>query len=127
MAITKDEIVEALSAMTVLEISDLVKELEDKFGVSAAAPVAMMGAMPGAGAAEAEEEKTSFDVELTEIGSQKIKVIKVAREVVPGLGLKEAKELVEAAPKVVKEGLTQEEADEVKKKFEEVGAKITIK
>lgn len=127
MPLTKDEIMDAVANMTVLELSELVKAMEDKFGVSASAPAVAM-AMPGMGAGAAEEEeKTSFDVELTEIGSQKIKVIKVAREVVPGLGLKEAKQLVEGAPTVVKEGLTKEEADEVKKKFEEVGAKITIK
>ncbi len=126
MAITKDEIMDAVANMTVLELSELVKQMEEKFGVSAAAPAMMMGAMPAGGAA-AEEEKTSFDVELTDIGSQKIKVIKVAREVIPGLGLKEAKELVEGAPCVVKDGLNKEDAEEMKKKFEEVGAKITIK
>lgn len=126
MSITKDQIVEALSSMTVLEMADLVKELEDKFGVSAAAPVAMMGAMPGAAPAAA-EEKTTFDVELTDVGAEKIKVIKVAREVVAGLGLKEAKELVEKAKAIVKEGVSKEEAEDIKKKFEEVGAKITIK
>lgn len=125
MAITKDEIMDAVANMTVLELSELVKQMEDKFGVSAAAP-AMAMAMPVAAAA-AVEEKTSFDVELTDIGPEKIKVIKVAREVVPGLGLKEAKELVEKAPNMVKEGLTKQEAEEMKKKFEEVGAKITIK
>ncbi|MCD4782329.1 MAG: 50S ribosomal protein L7/L12 [Candidatus Eremiobacteraeota bacterium] len=123
---TKEELIDAISNMKVIELADLVKELEDKFGVSASAPMAMAGMMPMAAAA-AEEEKTSFDVEITEIGKQKIKVIKTAREVVPGLGLKEAKTLVEAAPKVVKDGCTKEEAEEIKKKFEEVGAKITIK
>jgi large subunit ribosomal protein L7/L12 len=128
MAITKDELIDAISGMTVLELSQLVKELEEKFGVSAAAPVAMMGMMPGAGAAApVEEEKTTFDVELTDIGPEKIKVIKIARDVKPGLGLKEAKTLVESAPTLVSEGLTKEEAEDVKKKFEEVGAKITIK
>ena len=126
MAVTKEELIETISNMTVIEMADLVKELEEKFGVSAAAPVAMAGMMP-MGGAPAAEEKTSFDVEITEIGSQKIKVIKTAREIIPGLGLKEAKVLVEAAPKVVKEGLTKEEAEEIKKKFEEVGATITIK
>jgi len=127
MPITKEEIIDAISNMKVIELAELVKELEDKFGVSASAPVAMAGMMPMAGAAPAEEEKTSFDIELTEIGEQKIKVIKTAREVIPGLGLKEAKTLVESAPKVVKEGCTKEEAEEIKKKFEEVGATITIK
>ena len=127
MAITKAELVDAISSMTVIELSELVKELEEKFGVSAAAPVAMAGMMPMAGPAEAAEEKTTFDVELTDVGSQKIKVIKVAREVIAGLGLKEAKDLVEAAPKIVKEGCTKEEAEEIKKKFEEMGAKMTIK
>lgn len=127
MSITKDQLIEAISNMTVLEMADLVKELEDKFGVSAAAPVAMAGMMPMGAAAPAAEEKTTFDVELTEVGSEKIKVIKVAREVVAGLGLKEAKTLVESAPKVVKEGCSKDEAEDIKKKFEEVGAKITIK
>jgi len=127
MAITKEELIETISNMTVLDLAELVKELEEKFGVSAAAPVAMAGMMPMGAAAPVEEEKTSFDVELTDIGSQKIKVIKTARAVIPGLGLKEAKTLVESAPKVIKEGLSKEDAEEMKKKFEEVGAKITIK
>jgi large subunit ribosomal protein L7/L12 len=129
MAVTKEQLIETISNMTVLELSELVKELEDKFGVSAAAPVAMMGGMmPAAGAAApAEEEKTTFDVELTDVGAEKIKVIKVAREVKPGLGLKEAKDLVEGAPALVAEGLNKEDAEAMKKKFEEVGAKITIK
>ncbi len=127
MAVTKQELIDTISNMTVLEVSELVKELEEKFGVSAAAPVAMAGMMPMGAAAPAEEEKTSFDVELTDIGAEKIKVIKTAREIIAGLGLKEAKVLVEAAPKIIKEGLTKEEAEDIKKKFEEVGAKITIK
>ena len=127
MAVTKQELIDTISGMTVLEVSELVKELEEKFGVSASAPMAMAGMMPMGAAAPAEEEKTSFDVELTDIGAEKIKVIKTAREIIAGLGLKEAKVLVEAAPKVIKEGLTKEEAEEIKKKFEEVGAKITIK
>lgn len=127
MAVTKQELIDTISNMTVLEVSELVKELEEKFGVSAAAPVAMAGMMPMGAAAPVEEEKTSFDVELTDVGAEKIKVIKTAREVIAGLGLKEAKVLVEAAPKVIKEGLTKEEAEDIKKKFEEVGAKITIK
>ena len=120
----KTEIVETLKGMTLMEIADLVKELEDTFGVSAAAPVAVMAA-PGA-AAEAAEEKTEFDVMLTDIGANKINVIKEVRAITT-LGLKEAKDLVESAPKVVKEGVTKEEADEVKKKLEAAGAKVEIK
>jgi large subunit ribosomal protein L7/L12 len=128
MAVTKEQLIETISGMTVLELSELVKELEEKFGVSAAAPVMMGGMMPAAGAAApAEEEKTTFDVELTDIGAEKIKVIKVAREVKAGLGLKEAKDLVESAPAIISEGLNKEDAEEMKKKFEEVGAKVTIK
>ena len=112
--------------MTVLELADLVKALEEKFGVSAAAPVAV-AAGPAAGAAAAAEEKTEFDVVLTDVGAEKIKVIKAVREVVSGLGLKEAKELVEAAPKALKEGVSKEEAEKIKKMFEEVGAKVEIK
>lgn len=129
MAITKDELINAISNMTVIELAELVKALEEKFGVSAAAPVAFAGAMPAmpGAAAPVAEEKTTFDVELTDVGDQKIKVIKVAREVVPGLGLKEAKDLVEQAPKLIKEGCTKEEAEKIKEKFAEVGAKVTIK
>jgi len=112
--------------MTVLELAELVKALEEKFGVSAAAPVA--AAAPAAAAAAAPvEEKTEFDVVLTNAGAEKIKVIKVVREVVSGLGLKEAKEFVEAAPKVIKEGLPKAEAEKIKKQFEEVGAAVEIK
>lgn len=119
-------LIEEVKNLTVLELSDLVKALEEEFGVSAQAPMAM-AAMPAAGgAAQAEEEKTEFDVELTDTGSQKIKVIKAVREVT-GLGLKEAKELVESAPKVVKEALPKEEAEALKAKLEEVGAKATLK
>ncbi|MGV8120402.1 MAG: 50S ribosomal protein L7/L12 [Vulcanimicrobiota bacterium] len=127
MAIDKKEIVDAICNLTLMEAADIVKELEDKLGIKAAAPMAMM-AMPaaGAGPAEVKEEKTTFDVELTEIGSNKIQVIKVVREVT-SLGLKEAKDLVEASPKIVKDGLTKDEADKIKAKFEEVGAKITLK
>jgi large subunit ribosomal protein L7/L12 len=100
--------------------------MEDKFGVTAAAPVMMAGAAPAAGAAEAAEEKTEFDVELTDAGGNKLNVIKVVREIT-GLGLKEAKDLVEAAPKVVKEGCSKDEAAELKKKIEESGAKVTLK
>ena len=120
---TAAEIIEAIKGMSVLELNDLVKACEEEFGVSAAAGVVVAAA--GAGAA-AEEEKTEFDVELTEVGPNKIKVIKVVREVT-GLGLKEAKELVEAAPKVVKEAAAKADAEELKKKLEEVGAKVTLK
>lgn len=126
MAVTKDEIIEAIKAMPALELSELVKELEDTFGVSAAAPV-MMGAMPAAGgAAETAEEKTEFDVVLEGFGDNKIAVIKVVREIT-GLGLKEAKEVVEGAPKAVVEGANKEKAEEVKAKLEEAGAAVTLK
>ncbi len=122
-----DKIVEDLSALTVLEAAELAKLLEEKWGVSAAAPVAM--AMPGAGAAAAApvEEQTEFDVILLDAGDKKINVIKAVREVVAGLGLKEAKDLVEGAPKPIKEAISKAEAEEIKKKFEEAGAKIQIK
>jgi large subunit ribosomal protein L7/L12 len=124
--ITKEDVVSFIENMTVLEMAEFVKELEDKFGVSAAAPVAV-AAMPGAGAgAAAVEEQTEFDVVLAEIGSEKIKVIKVVRSLT-GLGLKEAKDLVDGAPNAVKEGVPKEEADEAQKQLEEVGAKIEIK
>ena len=126
MAVTKDEIIEAIKAMPALELSELVKELEETFGVSAAAPV-MMGAMPAAGgAAEPAEEKTEFDVILEGFGDNKIAVIKVVREIT-GLGLKEAKEVVEGAPKAVVEGANKEKAEEVKAKLEEAGAAVTLK
>jgi large subunit ribosomal protein L7/L12 len=123
------QIVEQLSGLTVLEIADLVKKLEEKWGVSAAAPVAIAAA-PGAGggaAAPAAEEKTAFDVILTEVGPNKIAVIKEVRAAVAGLGLAEAKALVEGAPKPVKEGVTKEEAAEIKKKIEAAGAKVEVK
>ena len=127
------EMVDQISEMTVLELSELVKAIEEKFGVSAAAPVMAAGMMPMAGttgadseAEEAEEEQTEFDVELTEFGSEKIKVIKEVRAIT-GLGLREAKEAVESAPNVLKEGESQEEADEIKEKLEAVGATVTIK
>ena len=120
---TTQEIIEVIKGLSVLELNDLVKACEEEFGVSAAAGVVVAAA--GAGAA-AEEEKTEFDVELTEVGAEKVKVIKVVREVT-GLGLKEAKELVEAAPKVVKEAAAKADAEELKKKLEEVGAKVTLK
>ena len=117
-------LIEEVKALTVLELSELVHALEDEFGVSAAA---MAAPAAGAAAPAAEvEEKTEFDVELTDAGAQKIKVIKVVREIT-GLGLKEAKELVESAPKVLKEQASKDEAEELKKKLEEVGAKVTLK
>jgi large subunit ribosomal protein L7/L12 len=123
--VTKEDVVAFIEEMTVLELSALVKELEEKFGVSAAAPVAVAVA---AGSAEAapEEEKTEFDVVLTGYGEQKIQVIKVARAIT-GLGLKEAKELVEGIPKAVKEGVSKAEAEEIKAKLEEVGGTVEIK
>jgi len=124
-----DKLVEQLSNLSVLEIAGLVKQLEEKWGVSAAAPVAV-AAGPGAGApaaAPAAEEKTTFDVILTEMGANKIAVIKEVRSAVPGLGLAEAKALVEGAPKTIKEGVTKQEADEIKKKVEAAGAKVEIK
>lgn len=130
MAVTKEEVIEFISNMTVLELSQFIKELEEKFGVTAAAPVAAVAAVPGAAPAGAEaapaEEKTEFDVILAEAGANKINVIKVVREIT-GLGLKEAKELVESAPKPVKTGVSKAEAEEIKKKLEEVGAKVEIK
>ena len=122
-------IVENLSGLTVLEVADLVKQLEEKWGVSAAAPVAMAAAGGGGGAAAAApaEEKTAFDVVLKEAGANKINVIKEVRAAVPGLGLAEAKALVEGAPKTVKEGATKAEADEIKKTLEAAGAKVEIK
>lgn len=119
-----EEIIAAVKELSVLELNDLVKAAEEEFGVSAAA--GMVVAAPGAAAGGAEEEKTEFDVELTEIGSEKIKVIKVVREIT-GLGLKEAKELVDGAPKIVKEGVSKDDAENCKSKLEEVGAKVTLK
>jgi large subunit ribosomal protein L7/L12 len=126
-----DKLVEQLSAMSVLEIAGLVKQLEEKWGVSAAAPVAVAagpaGGAAGGAAAPAAEEKTTFDVILKETGANKIGVIKEVRAAVQGLGLAEAKALVESAPKPVKEGVTKAEADEIKKKIEAAGAKVEIK
>ena len=120
--------VEEIKTLTVLELNELVKALEEKFGVSAAAPVAVAAApAAGAAAAPAAEEKTEFDVVLKEAGAEKIKVIKVVREVVSGLGLKEAKDLVDGAPKTIKEGVSKEEAEKIKAKFAEVGATVEIK
>ena len=120
---TTQEFIDAIKGMSVLELNDLVKACEEEFGVSAAAGVVV--ATAGAGAAAA-EEKTEFDVELTDVGAEKIKVIKVVRELT-GLGLKEAKEAVEAAPKVIKEATTKEDAESIKAKLEEAGAKVTLK
>ena len=121
---TKEEIMQAIENMTVLELSELVKALEEKFGVSAAAPVAVAAAPAAAGAAA--EEKTEFDVILTNAGASKINVIKVVREIT-GLGLKEAKEMVDGAPKVVKEGASKAEAEDIKTKLEAEGAKVNLK
>ena len=130
MALTNEEILEAIASKTVLEISELIKMMEEKFGVSAAAPVMVAGAgaaaAPAAGAAAAAEEKTEFDVVLESAGSNKIAVIKVVREMT-GLGLKEAKDLVEGAPKAVKEGLPKADAEAAAKKLEEAGAKVALK
>ena len=129
MAITKNEVMEWIDQATMLEISDLVKSLEEKYGITAAAAMPMMAVGAGAGggeAAAAVEEKTEFDVILAGVGEKKINVIKVVREVT-SLGLKEAKDLVEAAPKPIKEGIQKEEAEAIKKKFEEAGATVEIK
>ncbi len=129
MAITKNEVLEWIDQATMLDISDLVKSLEEKYGISAAAamPVAVGGAAAGGGeAAPAAEEKTEFDVILSAVGEKKINVIKAVREVT-SLGLKEAKDLVEGAPKPIKEGVAKEEAEEIKKKFQEAGATVEIK
>jgi large subunit ribosomal protein L7/L12 len=125
MAINREDVMGWIENATILEINDLVKELEEKFGISAAV-AAPMAAMAGPAAAAVEEEKTEFDVVMTSYGEKKINVIKAVREVT-SLGLKEAKELVESAPKAIKEAVTKEEADELKKKFEGVGATIEIK
>ncbi|MGE6260822.1 50S ribosomal protein L7/L12 [Heyndrickxia sporothermodurans] len=120
---TKEQIIEAVKEMTVLELNDLVKAIEEEFGVTAAAPVAVVG---GAAGGDAAAEKTEFDVVLANAGAQKIKVIKVVREIT-GLGLKEAKEVVDNAPKSLKEGVSKEEAEEIKAKLEEVGASVEVK
>jgi large subunit ribosomal protein L7/L12 len=124
--ITKEDVVKFIEGMTVLELSELVKELEEKFGVSAAAPVAIAAAPAGADAAAAAEEKTEFDVILTGFGEQKIQVIKVVRAIT-GLGLKEAKDLVEGIPKPIKEAISKDEAADIKKKIEEVGGTVDVK
>lgn len=127
----KDQILEAIDNMTVLELSELVKAFEERYGVTAAAPVAVAAGAPaaggdGAGAAAAPEEQTEFDAVLTEVGANKILVIKAVRELT-GLGLKEAKDLVDAAPKAVKEGVAKEEAEQVKEKLAEAGATVEVK
>ena len=126
--ITKEDVIEFIANMSVLDLSELVKEMEEKFGVSAAAPVAMMAAGPGdaAGGAEAVEEKTEFDVILTAHGDKKIQVIKEVRAIT-GLGLKDAKELVDAAPKPVKEAVGKDEAEKIKAQLEEAGAQVDVK
>lgn len=128
MAVTKDDVVEFISSMSVLELSEFIKELEEKFGVSAAAPVAVAaaGAAPADAGAAPAEEKTDFDVILASAGDQKIKVIKEIRAIT-SLGLKEAKELVESAPQPIKEGVSKDEAEEIKKKIEEVGGSVELK
>jgi large subunit ribosomal protein L7/L12 len=126
--ITREQVIDYLSNLSVMDIAQLTKELEDKWGVKAAAPMAVAAVMPGAGggAESKEEEKTEFTVELTATGEKKIQVIKVIREITQ-MGLKEAKDFVESAPKNVREAISKEEADEIKKKLEEAGATITIK
>jgi large subunit ribosomal protein L7/L12 len=124
--ITKEDVVKFIECMTVLELSALVKELEEKFGVSAAAPMMAAVAAPGAAAAAPAEEKTEFDAVLTGFGAEKIQVIKVVRAIT-SLGLKEAKDLVEGVPKPIKEGVSKDEAAEIKKKIEEVGGTVEIK
>ena len=124
----REELIAAIESLTVLELAELVKALEEKFGVSAAAPVAVAaGPAAGGAAAESAEEKTEFDIVLKDAGAEKIKVIKVVREIVSGLGLKEAKDLVEGAPKTLKEGVSKDEAEKIKAKFAEVGATIEVK
>jgi large subunit ribosomal protein L7/L12 len=126
--ITREDVIKFIESMTVLELAEFVKELEQKFGVSAAAPVAAVASAPagGAAAAEAAEEKTTFDVVLKDVGPQKIQVIKVVRALTD-LGLKEAKDVVEGAPKTLKENISKEDAEDAKKKLEEVGASVEIK
>ena len=126
MALTKEEILDAIASMTVLEVSELIKMMEEKFGVSAAAAAVAVAAPAAGGATAAAEEKTEFDVVLAEVGSNKIAVIKAVRELT-GLGLKEAKDMVEGAPKAVKEALPKADAEEAKKKLEAAGAKVELK
>lgn len=126
MAVTKEDVVKYLEGISVLELSELVKELEEKFGVSAAAPVAAAAAPAAGGADAGGAEQTEFDVILTAVGDKKIQIIKIVREIT-GLGLKEAKELVDGAPKAIKEGVSKEEAAEMKAKVEEQGASVEVK
>ncbi|MDP3260337.1 MAG: 50S ribosomal protein L7/L12 [Thermodesulfovibrionales bacterium] len=126
MSVTKEQVLEFFDNMTVLDMSKFVKEFEERYGVTAAAPMAMVAAPGAAGAPAAAEEKTSFDVILASVGDKKIQVIKVIREIT-GLGLKEAKDLVDGAPKPIKTGVTKEESDSIKAKVEEQGAKVEIK
>ena len=126
MAVTKDEILDAISKMSVMDVVELIADMEKKFNVTAAAPAAAAAAGPSAAAAPAAEAQTEFTVTMTEFGANKVGVIKVIREIT-GLGLKEAKDLVDGAPKTVKEGVTKDEAATIKKKFEEAGAKVEIK
>ncbi len=126
MAVSREEIVEALSNLSVLEVTELVKELEEKWGVSAAAPVAAVAAAPAAGGEAAAEEKTEFDVVMTSFGSNKVAVIKAVRALT-GLGLKEAKDAVESSPSTIKEGVSKDEAEDVKKQLEEAGASVEVK
>ena len=125
MAVSKDDILETISNMSVMDVVDLISAMEEKFGVSAAAPVAV-AAGPAGGDAAAEEEQTEFDVVMTSFGAQKVPVIKTVREIT-GLGLKEAKDLVEGVPATVKEGIAKDEADEIMKKLEEAGASVEVK
>ncbi|NCF61658.1 MAG: 50S ribosomal protein L7/L12 [Gammaproteobacteria bacterium] len=126
MAVSKDDILETISNMSVMDVVDLISAMEEKFGVSAAAPVAAAAGPAAGGEAAAAEEQTEFDVVLTSFGSQKVPVIKVVREIT-GLGLKEAKDLVESAPAAIKEGVAKDEADEIMKKLEEAGASAEVK
>lgn len=126
MAVSKEEILDAIANMSVMDVVELISDMEEKFGVSAAAPVAVAAAAPGAGEGEAAEEQTEFDVVLASFGDNKVAVIKAVRGIT-GLGLKEAKELVESAPAPVKEGAEKDEAEELKKKLEEAGASVELK
>ena len=126
MAVSKDDILETISNMSVMDVVELISAMEEKFGVSAAAPVAVAAGPAAGGEAAAAEEKTEFDVVMTSFGSQKVPVIKAVREIT-GLGLKEAKDLVEGAPAAVKEGVAKDEADEIVKKLEEAGASVEVK
>src|SRR5690554_2651972 len=126
MALSKAEILDAIAGMTVLDLSELIKEMEEKFGVSAAAAAVAVAAPAAGGGAPAAEEQTEFDVELTEVGANKVSVIKAVRELT-GLGLKEAKDMVDGAPKTIREGVSKEDAEAAKAKLEEAGAKVELK